>query len=380
MAEAAVANPGPWLTPGKQAGLSAALAVALCLSPLMVAGRWMLLALVLAQPFFSLALSIWRGTRSLSEPNALSRDLLALTTLWTSAYVLLALIVGWPLEALRESGALTSALSLSLAAGVGLLGLWRVWPVIGLACRIGGSLSLVLASTAPAGLRAAGRGLGLALAVFAILASGLLFLWPGLLPATPALLSAHLLLALAGHALIQRLAREWEVPLDRRVGVLSGGERQKVATLLALGHRPDLLVMDEPASGLDPVARRAFMVTLLEIAAESGRTILFSSHIVSDIERIASHVWMLREGEIAWQGELDHLKESTVRVVLRAERDFASPPQVAGALHCQVQGSSASLVLRDWTPDMLQQLEQQTGARGEVTPLTLEDIFLAVHS
>ena len=205
MAEAAVANPGPWLTPGKQAGLSAAVAVALCLSPLLVAGRWMLLALVLAQPFFSLALSIWRGTRSLSEPNALSRDLLALATLWTSAYVLLALIVGWPLEALRESGALTSALSLSLATGVGLLGLWRVWPVIGLACRIGGSLSLVLASTAPAGLRAAGRGLGLALAVFAILASGLLFLWPGLLPATPALLSAHLLLALAGHALIQRL-------------------------------------------------------------------------------------------------------------------------------------------------------------------------------
>jgi ABC-2 type transport system ATP-binding protein len=182
------------------------------------------------------------------------------------------------------------------------------------------------------------------------------------------------------HALIQRLAREWEVPLDRRVGVLSGGERQKIATLLALGHRPDLLVMDEPASGLDPVARRAFMVTLLEIAAESGRTILFSSHIVSDIERIASHVWMLREGKMVWQGELDHLKESTVRVVLRAERDFAAPPDIAGALHCQVQGGFATLVLRDWTPGRLQQIEQQTGARGEVTPLALEDIFLAVHS
>lgn len=112
------------------------------------------------------------------------------------------------------------------------------------------------------------------------------------------------------HALIERLAREWEVPLDRRVGVLSGGERQKISTLLALGHRPDLLVMDEPASGLDPVARRAFMVTLLEIAAETNRTILFSSHIVSDIERVASHVWILREGAIAWQGELDALKES----------------------------------------------------------------------
>jgi ABC-2 type transport system ATP-binding protein len=181
------------------------------------------------------------------------------------------------------------------------------------------------------------------------------------------------------HALIQRLAREWEVPLERRAGVLSGGERQKIATLLALGHRPDLLVMDEPASGLDPVARRAFMVTLLEIAAETGRTILFSSHIVSDIERVASHVCILREGGIAWQGELDLLKESTVRLVLRAERDFVAPPDIPGQLHCRVQGNTATLVLRDWT-GQLSDIERQTGARVEVAPLTLEDIFLAVHA
>jgi ABC-2 type transport system ATP-binding protein len=182
------------------------------------------------------------------------------------------------------------------------------------------------------------------------------------------------------HSLIQRLARDWEVPLDRRAGVLSGGERQKIATLLALGHRPDLLVMDEPASGLDPVARRAFMVTLLEIAAETNRTILFSSHIVSDVERVASHVWILREGAIAWQGELDHLKESTVRLLLRAENNFTSPPQVPGSTHCQIQGNTAMLVVHDWSADRLPAIERQTGARVEVTPLALEDIFLAVHS
>jgi ABC-2 type transport system ATP-binding protein len=182
------------------------------------------------------------------------------------------------------------------------------------------------------------------------------------------------------HSLIQRLAREWEVPLNRRVGMLSGGERQKIATLLALGHRPDLIIMDEPASGLDPLARRAFMVTLLEIAAETHRTILFSSHIVSDIERIASHVWILREGAIAWQGELDQLKESTVRVLLRAEREFVAPPNIAGALHCELHGNTAKLVLQDWTPERLPEIERQTGARVEAMPLTLEEIFLAVHA
>jgi ABC-2 type transport system ATP-binding protein len=182
------------------------------------------------------------------------------------------------------------------------------------------------------------------------------------------------------HALIQRLVREWEVPLNRRVGVLSGGERQKIATLLALGHKPDLLVMDEPASGLDPVARRQFMVTLLEIAAEDGRTILFSSHIVSDIERVASHVWLMREGEVAWQGELDRLKESTVRLVLRAEHEFKASPALDGQLHCELMGNTASLVLRDWHPGRLPEIERLTASRAEVVPLTLEDIFLAVHA
>jgi ABC-2 type transport system ATP-binding protein len=182
------------------------------------------------------------------------------------------------------------------------------------------------------------------------------------------------------HALIARLAGEWEVPLNRRIGVLSGGERQKIATLLALGHRPDLLVMDEPASGLDPMARRQFMVTLLEIAAETNRTILFSSHIVSDIERVASHVWIMREGQIAWQGELDRLRESMVRLILRAERAFAEPPALAGQLHCEVMGNAATVVLRDWQPQRLPEIEQVTASTAEVLPLTLEDIFLAVHT
>src|SRR6187401_2460431 len=189
----------------------------------------------------------------------------------------------------------------------------------------------------------------------------------------------HLALAASFHeqwdrALIGRLAREWEVPLDRRIGTLSGGERQKIATLLALGNKPDLLVMDEPASGLDPVARRQFMVTLLEIAAETNRTILFSSHIVSDIERVASHVWILREGEIAWQGELDQLKESTARLLLRADREFSAPLSLPGQLHCELNGCSAMVVLRDWTADRLPEIERATQSRAELVPLTLEDI------
>jgi ABC-2 type transport system ATP-binding protein len=195
----------------------------------------------------------------------------------------------------------------------------------------------------------------------------------------------HLALTASFHqhwdrALVQRLAREWEVPLDRRTGVLSGGERQKIATLMALGHRPEFLVMDEPASGLDPVARRQFMLTILEIAADAGRTILYSSHIVSDIERVASHLWIMREGEMAWQGELDQLKESVVRLHLRADQDLPTRLALPGQIHGRIIGRSATFVVRDWHNERQAEFEALTGAAIEVETLGLEDIFLEVHA
>jgi ABC-2 type transport system ATP-binding protein len=178
--------------------------------------------------------------------------------------------------------------------------------------------------------------------------------------------------------LVARLAGEWEVPLDRRVGSLSGGERQKLATLVALGHRPELLVLDEPAASLDPVARRQFMQAVLEIAGE-GRTILYSSHIVGDIERVATHVWILKAGAIVWRGELDTLKESVVRLHLRADRELPPQLDVAGSLGVQVAGRTAVVTVVDWRPQRLPELEQVLECRIDVQPLALEDIFLAVH-
>jgi ABC-2 type transport system ATP-binding protein len=180
--------------------------------------------------------------------------------------------------------------------------------------------------------------------------------------------------------LIQRLASEWQVPLDRRISALSGGERQKVATLMALGHQPELLVMDEPASGLDPVARRQFMRTILDIASDSSRTILYSSHIVADIERTASHIWVMREGEMVWMGELDRLKESVVRIQMRSERDIDRSLRLPGQLTLSVSGRNATAVVRDWSTERASEMEQLSGGVVEIEALGLEDIFLAVQA
>jgi len=194
----------------------------------------------------------------------------------------------------------------------------------------------------------------------------------------------HLALTASFHrqwdaGMISRLSQEWQVPLGRRIGLMSGGERQKLATLMALGHRPAFLVMDEPASGLDPIARRQFMQAVLEIAAEEGRTIIYSSHIVRALERVSTHLWILREGEIAWRGEADALRESVVRLHLRADADLPSALDVPGTITANIRGRTAVLTVRDWRPELREVVEYGTGAQVEVETLGLEDIFLAVH-
>ncbi len=112
-------------------------------------------------------------------------------------------------------------------------------------------------------------------------------------------------------ALVARLVGEWDIPANDRVGPLSVGQLQKVAILLALGHDPDLLILDEPAASLDPLARRQFLQMIIDLAEPGKRTVLFSTHITSDLERVADRVAILKSGRIAWQGLLEDLKEQT---------------------------------------------------------------------
>ncbi|MGD0384169.1 MAG: ABC transporter ATP-binding protein, partial [Thermoguttaceae bacterium] len=110
--------------------------------------------------------------------------------------------------------------------------------------------------------------------------------------------------------LSDHLVSQWELPPKDRVGPLSAGQIQKLALVLALGHEPDLLVLDEPLASLDPIARRDFLRTILDIAQSENRTVLFSTHITTDLERVADRVAILRDGQIVFHDELDVLKDS----------------------------------------------------------------------
>ncbi|WP_101926292.1 MULTISPECIES: ABC transporter ATP-binding protein [Luteimonas] len=180
-------------------------------------------------------------------------------------------------------------------------------------------------------------------------------------------------------AYVDATLERWQLPRNRVLAKLSPGERQRVAILRALAPRPELLVLDEPASALDPVGRRELLREIASRAGESGTTVLFSTHIVSDLERVASHVAFLHEGQLLLHSELDSLKERNLRlhvpeaVATQLREDV--PGEVARRPH--PYGGLSITVLRGedapW-PDLL----QVPSVRAEALPL--EDLFIEVSA
>ncbi len=179
--------------------------------------------------------------------------------------------------------------------------------------------------------------------------------------------------------LIDRLCSEWSVDPKARVRSMSVGERQKLSILLALGHRPDILILDEPVASLDPIARRQFLEQIVEVASDGQRSVVFSSHIVSDIERLANRIWILKEGRFYWNGDLDSLKESFVRVHIRGERPLPAQLAIPHAVTVRRQDAHAVAIVSDWNERVQEAIESATGAIVEVETLSLEEIFVELH-
>lgn len=112
------------------------------------------------------------------------------------------------------------------------------------------------------------------------------------------------------------------IPLGKKVGTLSGGQQAQVALTLALAKRPDLLVLDEPVASLDPLARREFLQALMEAVADEGLTVILSSHIVAELERVCDHLVILAAGGVQLAGPIDELLRSH-RILTGLRKDTA---------------------------------------------------------
>ena len=175
------------------------------------------------------------------------------------------------------------------------------------------------------------------------------------------------------------LLRRWDLPLGQLVGPLSVGQKQQLALVLALGHRPELLILDEPVASLDPVARRWFLETVLETAADGAGTVLFSTHITSDLERVASHVALLREGKVMFHDEIDVLKDRVKRLRIEAAADLPADLHLPGTLRQEVRGRQALVTVDGVDAALVSGIRDRFAAEVIVDTLNLEEIFLELH-
>ena len=115
------------------------------------------------------------------------------------------------------------------------------------------------------------------------------------------------------------LRDEFELPYGTSYGDLSGGQQRKLMLLLALAQAPDLLILDEPAAGLDVESRHQFLQRILDIACEDSRTVVLSSHLLNDLERMVNRIVLIRDGRVVMEGELDELKSGICRLQILAD-------------------------------------------------------------
>jgi len=146
-----------------------------------------------------------------------------------------------------------------------------------------------------------------------------------------------------------------------------------------LGHRPELLILDEPVASLDPVARRWFLESILEMAADEQHTVLFSTHITSDLERVASHVALMKDGRVVFHDEIDVLKDQVKRLRLTSAADLPASFAVRGALRTEVIGRQAVVTVPLVSQELVSEIRQRWDAEVSIEDLNLEEIFLELH-
>jgi ABC-2 type transport system ATP-binding protein len=181
--------------------------------------------------------------------------------------------------------------------------------------------------------------------------------------------------------LYRHLLKTFDLKPDRRYEESSKGQRRAMCIIVALCQEPEILIMDEPASGLDTLARRHFLAELLKITCDENKTVLFSSHILGDIERTVDRVAIMMRGRLVLEGELDPLKERVRRITFQTESGKLEEP-AGGLFHIlrNVRDDRNNLhwVVTDFEEEKLNRLRESLpdSVAVEVEGFNLEELFM----
>ena len=179
------------------------------------------------------------------------------------------------------------------------------------------------------------------------------------------------------HGYADELMKEMELPPNEKLRNLSRGTQAKVALLLAMAYRPELLILDEPTAGLDVVVRRDFLEGVIDLIQQEGRTVFFSSHLVHEVERVADWVGIVDSGRLITCKPIDELKAGVKKISLVFED---TPPTIRtdGILSTESAGRQVCLTVNGFSDAVIAKVKEYNPRSIDVTDLSLEDIFVAL--
>jgi ABC-2 type transport system ATP-binding protein len=178
-------------------------------------------------------------------------------------------------------------------------------------------------------------------------------------------------------AFANELREKFDLNPDQRVKTLSKGQKAKAGLLCALAHRPDLLILDEPSSGLDPVVRRHILSAVMRNVAQEGRTVLFSSHLLDEVERVADYIAVIHRGKLVLCDTLPSILGSHKHLHVEFPKPLAEAPKLDGALHCDGGGSTWKVLCDGQSANVRRQVAEAGARIVQESQPTLEDIFVA---
>lgn len=164
---------------------------------------------------------------------------------------------------------------------------------------------------------------------------------------------------------------------SKRVKDLSKGMRAQTGLIAAVAHRPELLLLDEPSTGLDAVVRRDILDAIVRTVADNGRTVLFSSHLLDEVEQMSDEICMIHNGRLVLQGSVDQIHEQHQMLSLRFPREFERPPKLEGMLAAEGHGRNWQVVCNGDQAKLTSALQAMGGEIVHARNASLQEIFVA---
>ncbi len=173
------------------------------------------------------------------------------------------------------------------------------------------------------------------------------------------------------------LLEKFSLDKKQRIRTLSRGMKLKLGLIVALASEPELLILDDPTSGIDVPTRQDFLRGIIRELSEAGTTILFSTHLIHELERIVDHLSILQDGHLILDEDYQKIKNAAKRVRITFEDSVPEKIEIDGVLKEQREGNVADLVIYPWDKATEKKIDALSPARWEKEPLTLEDVFVS---